>query len=129
MKNIKHEKSAIRGITHVAAMTREVWVSEACDNIYEVLPDVTYARFGHYRHRVKLVMQGRAAKCHKCGERGHLRRSCVFCLHCRVLTHDTGAYPLKVTCHWSDTPLVRHTIGPTHQWSDTPLVRQSMVGL
>ena len=30
------------------------------------------------------------------------------------------------THHWSDTLLVRHTIGPTHQWSDTPLVRQTL---
>ena len=34
-----------------------------------------------------------------------------------------------VTYHWSDTSLVRHTIGPTHHWSDAPLVLQSMVGL
>ena len=32
----------------------------------------------------------------------------------------------RVTDHWSDTPLVRHTIGPTQQWSDTPLVRQTL---
>ena len=32
----------------------------------------------------------------------------------------------RVTCHWSDTPLVRHTIGPTHHWSDTPLVRHTI---
>ena len=36
-----------------------------------------------------------------------------------------------VTDHWSDTPLVRHTIGPTHHWSDTlwsdtPLVRHTI---
>ena len=35
-------------------------------------------------------------------------------------------YLVKVTCHWSDTPLVRHTNGPTHHWSDTPMVRHTI---
>ena len=30
------------------------------------------------------------------------------------------------THHWFDTPMVRHTIGPTHHWSDTPLVRHTI---
>ena len=64
-KDIRHEKSIIKGITHVSTMTREVWVSEARDDICDVLPDVTYAWFGQYRHRVQLAVQGRAAKCHK----------------------------------------------------------------
>ena len=59
---------------HVHTMTREVWVT------WETLEGV--------RHKVQLIMQGRGIRCHKCSERGHMRRSCLWCFVCRTHEHD-----------------------------------------
>ena len=44
----------------------------------------------------------------------HLRHTCI--------TRDV-VKGKTVTIQYSEAPLVRRTIGPTHHWSDDPLVR------
>ena len=84
----KERRRNDKGMEHVHTMTREVWVSRAPEAIRETLPDVTWATLGGVRHKVQLIMQGRGVRCHKCSERGHMRRSCVWCFVCRTHEHD-----------------------------------------
>ena len=69
---MKHERSAVEGLKHVATMNREVWITKAPGNINEKLPDTAWVQIGSFRHRVQVVVQGRPARCHKCSERGHM---------------------------------------------------------
>ena len=57
---------------------------------FDGLPDTAWVQIGSFRHRVQLAVQGRPARCHKCGERGHIRRECVFSLYCRTHDHETN---------------------------------------
>ena len=89
VKEIRMEKSALSRIKHVATLTREIICSGVhAEGARDRLPDVGTRRF-----RVLVTVQGRPAKCHKCGERGHMRRSCTYCVHCRSHTHDFGDFP------------------------------------
>ena len=61
----------------------------------------------------------------------HANVCCLYFVYLSSVTDHWSDTPLVrhtigPTHHWSDTPLVRHTIGPTHHWSDTPLVRQTL---
>ena len=94
----KGEKAQEKGMEHVHTMTREVWVSRAPEDNRETLPDVTWATLGGVRHKVQLIMQGRGVICHKCSERGHMRRSCVWCFVCRTHEHDI------ISCNKSRRP-------------------------
>ena len=116
-QEVRMEKSAVGPISHVATLTREIWLTGGGEKVRENLPDTTWATIGGRRFRILVSVQGRPAKCHKCGERGHMRRNCVFCMHCKNHLHDT---------HNCEFLKVRH-VGPTDNKIDVGSVQKSVV--